>query len=190
MQVVTDLLCGCSRPANGAWSWGSRDRRTPSRIYKKAGEPSGAGRTVLLAFDQPELRVRPRHQEFQFETLLVAILVQSTDANNKHDQHGQIRYNVRMRTVNISDLKAQLSAHIQFVKDGEEVLICDRNKPVARIVPCRLNTHSEQEQRLVARGVLLPPLNRRRPAVSVPEPPGDISDDVMEQVWREERRGR
>lgn len=95
-----------------------------------------------------------------------------------------------MRTVNISDLKAQLSAHIQFVKDGEEELICDRNKPVARIVPCRLNNHSEQEQRLVARGVLTPPLKRRPPAVSVPEPPGDISDDVMEQVWREERQGR
>src|ERR1019366_8396352 len=49
------------------------------------------------------------------------------------------------------------SAHIQLVKDGEEVLICDRNKPVARIVPCRMNDHSEQEQRLGARGVLTPP---------------------------------
>jgi prevent-host-death family protein len=95
-----------------------------------------------------------------------------------------------MRTVNISDLKAQLSAHIQFVKDGEEVLICDRNKPVARIVPCRLEDHSEQEQRLVARGVLAPPLKRRRTTGSMPEPPGDISDAVMEQVWREERQGR
>ena len=59
-----------------------------------------------------------------------------------------------MRTVNISDLKAQLSAHIQLVKDGEEVLICDRNKPVARMVPCRTNDRSKQEQRLIARGVL------------------------------------
>ena len=95
-----------------------------------------------------------------------------------------------MRTVNISDLKAQLSAHIQLVKDGEEVLICDRNKPVARIVPCRMNDRSEQEQRLVARGVLTPPLKKRRSPVSLPDPPGDISDDVMEQVWREERQGR
>jgi prevent-host-death family protein len=95
-----------------------------------------------------------------------------------------------MRTVNISDLKAQLSAHIQLVKDGEEVLICDRNKPVARIVPCRTNDRSKQEQRLIARGVLTPPLKRRLSTVSLPEPPGDISDDVMEQVWREERQGR
>jgi len=95
-----------------------------------------------------------------------------------------------MRTVNISDLKAHLSAHIQFVKDGEEVLICDRNKPVARIVPCPMSDRSEQEQRLVALGVLTPPLKRRPSAVSLPEPAGDVSDGVMEQVWREERQGR
>ena len=95
-----------------------------------------------------------------------------------------------MRTVNISDLKAQLSAHIQLVRDGEEVLVCDRNKPVARIVPCRLEDRSEQEQRLVARGVLMPPLKKRPASVSWPEPPGNVSDKAMEQVWREERESR
>jgi prevent-host-death family protein len=109
--------------------------------------------------------------------------------DNRHDQHGQVRYNGSMRTVNISDLKAQLSAHIQFVKDGEEVLVCDRNKPVARIVPCRLEDHSEQERRLIARGVLRPP-KRPRSSASLPDPPGYVSDEVMEQVWREERQGR
>ena len=95
-----------------------------------------------------------------------------------------------MKTVNISDLKAQLSAHIQFVRDGEEVLVCDRNKPVARIVPCPLADHSKQEQRLIARGVLTPPLHKRPPSASWPEPPGNVSDEVMEQAWREERESR
>jgi len=95
-----------------------------------------------------------------------------------------------MRTVNISDLKARLSAHIQLVRDGEEVLVCDRNKPVARIVPCHLEGHSEQEQRLIARGVLTPPLNKRPACVSWPTPPGNVSDEIMEQVWREERENR
>ena len=95
-----------------------------------------------------------------------------------------------MRTVNISDLKAQLSAHIQLVRDGEEVLVCDRNKPVARIVPCPPQGQSEQEQRLVARGALTPPLKKRPASVSWPNPPGRVSDKVMEQVWREEREGR
>jgi len=99
-------------------------------------------------------------------------------------------YNRNMKIVNISDLKAKLSAHIQSVKDGEEVLVCDRNKPVARIVPCRFTDHSDQEQRLVARGVLTPPLKKRLASVSWPVPPGNVSDEVMEQVGQEEREGR
>ena len=95
-----------------------------------------------------------------------------------------------MRTVKISDLKARLSAHIQLVKDGEEVLVCDRNKPVARIVPCRLSDHTKQEQRLVARGVLTLPLKRRPASDAWPVPPGNVSDEVMERVRREEREGR
>jgi prevent-host-death family protein len=95
-----------------------------------------------------------------------------------------------MRTVNISDLKAQLSAHIQLVRDGEEVLVCDRNKPVARIVPCRFDDRSGQEQRLAARGVLTPPLKKRPASGSWPEPPGHVSDKVMEQALREERENR
>ena len=94
-----------------------------------------------------------------------------------------------MRSVNISDLKAQLSAHIQLVRNGEEVLVCERNKPVARIVPIRLEDYSEQEQRLIARGTLIPPLKKRSSA-SWPEPPGNVSDEVMERIWREERDGR
>jgi prevent-host-death family protein len=95
-----------------------------------------------------------------------------------------------MRTVNIAELKAHLSAHIQLVRDGEEVLVCDRNKPVARIVPCRLEGRSQQEQRLVANGLLTLPLDKQPAPISWPEPPGNVADEVMERVWREEREGR
>ncbi|MFZ0307207.1 MAG: type II toxin-antitoxin system prevent-host-death family antitoxin [Candidatus Sulfotelmatobacter sp.] len=93
-----------------------------------------------------------------------------------------------MRTVNISNLKARLSAHIQHVRDGEELLVCDRNKPVARIVPCSANDEPERERRLIARGILTPPRKKRRP--SLPAPAGNVSDEVMERIWREEREGR
>ena len=95
-----------------------------------------------------------------------------------------------MRSVNISDLKAKLSAHIQLVRDGEEVLVCDRNKPVARIVPCSLEDQPERERQLVARGVLTPPLKRRRSHVSWPKPPGRVPDELIEQIWQEEREDR
>jgi len=94
-----------------------------------------------------------------------------------------------VKTVNIADLKAQLSAHIQLVKNGEEVLVCDRNKPVARIVPCDLEDRTEQERRLIARGVLNPP-KKEISLTSWPEPLGNIPDDVVEELWREERDNR
>jgi len=95
-----------------------------------------------------------------------------------------------MKAVKISDLKAHLSAHIQFVKDGEVVLVCDRNKPVARIVPCRFTGHSQQEQRLVAVGALTLPSKKRPASVSWPVPPGSVSDEHVEQVRLEQRDGR
>jgi prevent-host-death family protein len=95
-----------------------------------------------------------------------------------------------MRTVNISDLKARLSAHLQFVRNGEEVLVCDRNKPVARIIPCPTDDEPERERRLIARGILTPPLKKQRSPVSWPNPPGNISDEVMEKLWQEEREDR
>jgi prevent-host-death family protein len=95
-----------------------------------------------------------------------------------------------MRTVNISDLKARLSAHIQIVRDGEEVLVCDRNQPVARIVPCNLDDRPEQERRLVARGVLTPPLKKRSGSTAWPEPPGNVSDKTVEKVLRADRESR
>jgi len=91
-----------------------------------------------------------------------------------------------MRTVNISDLKAQLSAHLQHVQDGEELLVCHRNKPVARIIPCSVDDEPQRERRLIARGVLVPSRKRRRSPVSWPDPPGNIS----EKLWQEEREGR
>lgn len=96
-----------------------------------------------------------------------------------------------MKTVNIGDLKANLSAHLKLVRKGEEVLVCDRNKPVARIVPYQTDDHSEQMKRLIASGVIRPPKKPRPDGHSFPIPTGRvISDEVMAKVWEEEREGR
>ena len=106
------------------------------------------------------------------------------------DHYGHVCYNRGMRTVKISDLKARLSAHLQFVREGQEVVVCDRHQPVARIVPIRPEDFSEHEKRLVARGILTPRRKGRNRSQAWPVPPGNVSDEVMEQVWREEREGR
>ena len=93
-----------------------------------------------------------------------------------------------MKTVNIAELKSQLSAHLRIVQEGGEVVVCDRKKPIARIVPIDPAHHSEQEQRLIARGVLAPA--RRGGSGVLSKPAGKVTDTAMEQVWREERGRR
>ena len=97
-----------------------------------------------------------------------------------------------MRTAKISELKAKLSAHIQYVKDGEEVLIFDRNTPVARLVPAGpMDDYDEREQRLIAKGILVPAKMPRPKGYVLPEPPGPmISQEVMDKIWDEEREDR
>lgn len=42
-----------------------------------------------------------------------------------------------MKTAAVSDLKASLSEYLSTVKAGEEVIVTDRGKPIARIVPLK-----------------------------------------------------
>jgi len=59
-----------------------------------------------------------------------------------------------MRTVNVAKLKDQLSKYLTFAKSGEEVVIRDRNLPVAKLVPFPAEGADDQELKLVAAGRL------------------------------------
>jgi prevent-host-death family protein len=58
-----------------------------------------------------------------------------------------------MRAVNIADLKNNLSRYLNEVRRGGEVVIKDRNNPIARIVPLAAQEDDEVElMELVAAG--------------------------------------
>lgn len=40
-----------------------------------------------------------------------------------------------MKSVKIAELKDHLSAHLRSVEAGEEIVVTDRRRPIARIVP-------------------------------------------------------
>ena len=65
-----------------------------------------------------------------------------------------------MRSVNVAGLKDQLSKYLGFAKSGEEVVIRDRNLPVAKLVPFTAEDASEQELLLVAAGKMRFPQER------------------------------
>lgn len=57
-----------------------------------------------------------------------------------------------MRSVNVAELKNSLSKYLRFAKRGEEVVIRERNLPVAKLVRFSAEDASEEELRLVAEG--------------------------------------
>jgi prevent-host-death family protein len=73
-----------------------------------------------------------------------------------------------MRSVNVAELKNRLSAYLTYAKNGEVVVIRDRNLPVAKLVPFVAEDASEEELALVAAG-----------AMRLPEKPLDL-----EQLWK------
>ena len=75
------------------------------------------------------------------------------------------------RTTTVVDLKARLSEHLRLVKAGHEVVITERNVPVARLVPLDdTERRSTRRLRLTRAGILrpgtgkLPDLLKRPPA--------------------------
>jgi prevent-host-death family protein len=57
-----------------------------------------------------------------------------------------------MRSVNVAKLKNQLSKYLTFAKGGEEIVIRDRNLPVAKLVPFSAEEATEEDLLLVAAG--------------------------------------
>jgi prevent-host-death family protein len=84
-----------------------------------------------------------------------------------------------MKQVRIAELKAKLSEYLRAVRSGEHVLVLDRDRPIAQIVPA-----SERRQlRLILPAEGAAPPNR----VRLPKP-AELDLDVVELLL-EERQG-
>jgi len=68
-----------------------------------------------------------------------------------------------MHVVQIGELKNKLSAYLNRVRAGEELVIRDRKVAVAKIVPLRSENLDLEEQALAAEGVMTPPQLRFDP---------------------------
>lgn len=79
---------------------------------------------------------------------------------------------MKIRKANIGELKTHLSLYVKGVKGGGKVLITERNKPVAKIVPLdEEDMYETEEDQLIAEGILSPPKSN--------EPlPNDFFDDL------------
>lgn len=82
--------------------------------------------------------------------------------------------------VGIRDLKNNLSKYIDRVRAGEEVVVTDRGRPVARLSP--VDSSTDRLAELVADGVVRAPTrtSRHRPSPRIAAK-GPVSDLVAEQ---------
>ena len=55
-----------------------------------------------------------------------------------------------MKSVNVAELRNRLSVYLNEVRAGREVLVRDRNTPIARIVPIGHSSGAEDELRALA----------------------------------------
>lgn len=89
-----------------------------------------------------------------------------------------------MRSTNIAELRDRLTQYLREVRAGEEIIIRDRQRPIAKIVPLTADDVAEDAE-LVAAGLMrkarrpLPPAfwRTRRAAVTVREAVAAVSEE-------------
>jgi prevent-host-death family protein len=94
----------------------------------------------------------------------------------------------RMRSVNVAELKNRLSKYLTFAKSGEEVVIRDRNLPVAKLVPFSAEDASDQELILVAAGKMRLPKARLDVKELLKIPTGSVPGSRAIQAVLDDRK--
>ncbi len=98
-----------------------------------------------------------------------------------------------MPTAGIAQLKARLSEYVARVKRGEEVLITERGKLVARMVPVEPAETDEEAriQRLVAKGLARLPMGKLDVQTFLAQMPViDVPEGTLSRALEEDREDR
>jgi prevent-host-death family protein len=100
-----------------------------------------------------------------------------------------------MIQTNVSTIKSQLSSYLDRVKGGEEVVIAERDRPVAKLVPYRAGSPKAggwngRLVELARRGeVRIAEKNKERLCL-IPAPAPKAGAKVVEALLQERRAGR
>jgi prevent-host-death family protein len=59
-----------------------------------------------------------------------------------------------MRSTNIADLRNRLTQYLKEVRAGEEIVVRDRQRPIAKIIPFSVEDDDQGDADLVAAGLM------------------------------------
>jgi prevent-host-death family protein len=91
----------------------------------------------------------------------------------------------------VVDLKARLSEHLRLVKAGHEVVITERNVPVARLVPLDdSERRSTRRLRLTRAGIVKPGAGKMPALLKRPPAGKPASISAVDALLDERRDGR
>ena len=90
-----------------------------------------------------------------------------------------------MRSTNIADLRNHLTKYLKEVRAGEEIVVRDRQRPIARIVPFTVDDDDMDDAALIASGLMRKGSGRiaasfwkaRRPPVTLEQVVAAVSGD-------------
>lgn len=86
-----------------------------------------------------------------------------------------------MKRVGVADLKAKLSEYLRIARKGGEVVVMDREQPVARIVAYETSPTLQVRE----------PLRRYRNLGEIPlPPPANLDIDIVDLLLEDRRKER
>jgi prevent-host-death family protein len=87
-------------------------------------------------------------------------------------------------SIRIAEFKARLSEYLRYVRKGRELTICDRDEPIARVLPFKSATGGG---RLAVRE----PMHAYRTLAAIPlPPPAKLEVDAVAFLLEDRQRGR
>ena len=78
----------------------------------------------------------------------------------------------------ITELRNNLGRYLDRVRDGEEVIVTVRGRPVARLSPLR--AAEDRLAELIEAGLARPPISQRRPPPEPVAARGTVSDLIID----------
>ena len=95
-----------------------------------------------------------------------------------------------MKTVPVAELKASLSAYLRRVKAGEDVLVTERGRPIARLTPAGSAGWPSHLQSMEAQGLITAGVGKLPSGFWRLPRPKDPKGLVMRGLLEERQRGR